>query len=312
MASSSGGSVPSPSLTILIAGASGLVGRALVAHLTEGGHRVVRLVRRDPTQPNELRWDPSRGEIDRAGLEGADAIVNLAGENVGDGRWSKARRAAILESRIASTGLLARAAAELTRRPRVFVSASGVGIYGLERDQPADETAPVGGGFLAEVCAAWEAAAEPARSAKIRTVAMRLGVVLSKEGGALAKMLPAFKLGAGGPIGGGRQWLSWISMRDAVRAFARAIDDPRLAGPVNVVAPEPVMQRDFAMTLGRVLKKPVGLPVPRLAITAMFGEMGRETVLASQRAMPKKLLDVGFRFDHPSLLTALEAELPRS
>lgn len=294
---------------VVISGASGLVGSALASFLSTGGHDVVRLVRREAEGPGELRWDPERGEIDRAGLGHVDAFIHLSGENVGEGRWSEARKRSILESRTKSTELIARVAAEV--RPEVLLVASAIGLYGDRGDAWVDENSERGTGFLADVCEAWEGAAEPARAAGVRTAHLRLGVVLSPKGGALAKLLPIFRLGAGGPVGNGRQYMSWVSLDDVVYAFHEALFDPALSGPVNVVAPEPVTSREFAKVLGRVLSRPAFLPVPRIAIDAAFGEMGRETVLASTRARPAKLLEHGYEFEHPSLEEALRFELGR-
>jgi uncharacterized protein len=277
--------------------------------LSTGGHEVVRLVRREARGEGELRWDPESGDIDRARLGQVDAFIHLSGENVGEGRWSEGRKRSILESRTKSTELVARVAAEV--RPEVLLVASAVGLYGDRGNAWVDETSERGTGFLADVCEAWEAAADPARAAGVRTAHLRLGVVLSPKGGALAKLLPIFRLGAGGPVGNGRQYMSWVSLDDVVYAFHHALFDSTLSGPVNVVAPEPVTSRELAKVLGRVLSRPAFLPVPRLAIDAAFGEMGRETVLASTRARPAALLAHGYTFEHPDLEDALRFELGR-
>jgi uncharacterized protein (TIGR01777 family) len=297
------------SKTIVVSGASGMLGRALGAFLSTGGHRVLRLVRGAAKSEDEIAWDPAAGTIDAAKLEGVYGVVHLSGENVGEGRWTSAKKRAIEESRTKSTALLARTIAGLARKPEVFVSASAIGLYGNRGDEPLDESSARGTGFLADVCDAWEAATAPAKAAGIRTVLARLGVVLSAKGGALAKLLPVFKLGAGGPVGGGRQVMSWIALDDVVYAMLHVLATPSLEGPVNFVAPEPATNAEFGSTLGRVLHRPSFMPTPAFAIELAFGEMGRETVLASQRVEPKRLLGSGFAFEFPSLEGALRAEL---
>jgi uncharacterized protein (TIGR01777 family) len=297
---------------ILLSGRSGLVGGALAAALEARGDRIWSLVRKAPSSERELRWDPMAQSLEASGLDVAalpklDAIVHLAGEPVGAGRWSTEGKRRILESRTRSTALLASLAA--SRAIPTFVTASGVGFYGTRADQGVDEGAPQGDGFLAEVVAAWEGAQSSARAAGVRCVAMRLGVVLAREGGALAKMLPVFRLAAGGPIGGGGQWMSYLSLSDAVRAFCFALDHRELEGPVNVATPNPVTNRDFTRALGKALGRPAVVPVPALAISVAFGEMGRETVLASQRVSPKKLVAAGFAFEHPTVDDALASAL---
>ncbi len=294
---------------VVVAGASGLVGTALVELLSVHGHEVVKLVRRAPSGSDEVRWDPERGELDPRTVEGAQAFVCLSGENVGEGRWTEARKRAILESRIATTSLLAKTAAALDPLPSCFVGTSAVGYYGAAREEPADESAPKGTGFLADVCEAWEEAARPASEAGIRTAIARIGVVIAKKGGALAKLLPVFRVGGGGPVGGGRQWMSWVSLADTVRAIERIIEQPDLSGPINVVGPRPVDNATFTRTLASAVHRPAIIPVPRFAIELMFGEMGKETVLASQHAIPKKLLAAGFEFQHPTIDDAIRSEI---
>jgi uncharacterized protein (TIGR01777 family) len=293
---------------IVLSGASGLIGSALAERLAADGFEVVRLVRRDP-KAGEVRWDPERGDLDPATLSGAFSVVHLSGENVGGGRWSREMKRRILESRTKSTTLIAQAAADAAEPPRSLVSASAVGYYGDGGDAVLDETSPRGDGFLAEVCAAWESSADAARQAGIRTVHLRVGVVLSGHGGALAKMLPPFKLGLGGKVGSGKQWMSWISLRDVVRVFARATTDASMSGAVNAVAPKPVTNADFTRALGKVLGRPTIVPVPALALRAAFGEMADATVLASQRATPRRLLELGFDFQDPDIESALAAAL---
>lgn len=298
-------------LRVAISGASGLIGSALAAVLTTAGHQVVSLVRRTPTGGNEVAWNPETGFVEQDGLCGVDAVVHLAGESIAAGRWTPARRRRILASRIESTRLLASTVARLERRPRVFVSASAIGFYGDTGDTAVDETGPRGTGFLAEVCAAWEEAADPARAAGLRVVHPRFGVVLAATGGALAKLLPIFRTGAGGPVGNGRQWMSWVSLDDAVGAILHLLADTSAHGPVNVVAPQPVRNRDFARTLGRVLGRPALLPVPATALRVAYGEMAEQTLLASNRILPGRLADAGFVYVTPDLEGALRAELGR-
>jgi uncharacterized protein (TIGR01777 family) len=299
------------SLRVAISGASGLIGSALTAFLTTGGHQVTRLVRRTPERPDEAAWDPTTGAVDRPALEGLDAIIHLGGENLAAGRWTKARRRRLVSSRVDSTALLAAVASGLDRPPHALVSASAIGYYGDTGDDPADETSPVGKGFLAELCAAWESAADPARAAGIRVVHPRFGVVLAARGGALAKLWPVFRAGAGGPIGSGRQWMSWVALDDAVGAVLHLLADDAVSGPVNVVAPRPVCNRDFARTLGHVLARPALLPVPATVLRIAFGEMAEQTLLASNRVVPERLAASGFRHLRPDLEGALRAELGR-
>lgn len=301
---------PERPLRVAVTGASGLVGRALVPFLTAGGHEVVRLVRRPPrVGAPEVRWDPE-GFVDTEGLEGVDAVVHLAGENI-FARWTEEKRQAIRESRVRGTRVLAQALAGLERPPRVLVSASGVNYYGDAGEERLDEESPPGEGFLAGVCRGWEEAASEAAEAGIRVVRMRFGVVLSPEGGALALMLPAFRLGLGGPVGGD-QWMSWISRDDLVGALHRAVVDDELTGPVNAVAPHPVRNRELTSALGRVLGRPAVLRVPPGAVRLAAGQMAEETVLASIRAVPAGLETAGYRFRHPGVEDALRHVLGRA
>ncbi len=297
-------------LRVAISGASGLVGTALTAYLETAGHTVQRLVRRVGAGPEEIQWNPDAGTVDLTALEGVDAIVHLAGENVG-ARWTAARREAVLRSRVQGTATLANAICRLPRRPSVFVSASAVGLYGDTGDAEVDETSPKGTGFLAEVCRAWEQAAEPARTAGVRVVHPRIGVVLTAGGGALAKLLPPFRLGAGGPIGAGTQGFPWVALDDVLAALELALHDDRLDGPVNLVAPQLLTQRAFAATLGAVLRRPALLPMPAPVIRALFGDMGREVLLAGQRVGPRRLQELGFRFEFEQLADLLSFELGR-
>jgi uncharacterized protein (TIGR01777 family) len=295
----------SPPIRVAVAGASGLLGSALVRGLAADGHAVLRLVRRAPRGADEIRWDPAAGTVDAAALEGVDAVVNLAGENVAE-RWTEARKARIRASRAGATRLLATTLAGLRRKPRVLVNASAVGLYGDRGEERLDETSAPGGGFLAEVVREWEAATEPASAAGIRVVLPRFGVVLSARGGALARLLTPFRLGAGGPIGGGSQWMSWISLDDAVALMELAIHDERFSGPVNAVAGA-VTNRQFVHTLGHVLNRPAIVPVPGFALKLAFGDMAEETILASQRTEPRALTQLGYSFIHPELEGALRA-----
>jgi uncharacterized protein (TIGR01777 family) len=297
---------PSP-MTVAISGANGLVGRRLSAFLRGGGHRVVPIVR-GASRPGAIAYDPAAGTIDQTALNSVDAIVHLAGANVGQ-RWTPAAKDEILRSRVVTTGLLARAVAAMPRPPRAFVVASGVGWHGDTGDALVGEGDPAGGGFLAEVCRQWEAAADPARAAGVRTVHMRIGMVLAAEGGALATMAPAFRWGAGGPVGSGRQWIAWIGADDLIDLLFRATWDAGWAGPINAVAPQLLMQRDFAAALGACLHRPAILPLPAPAVRVLFGEMGTGILLASTRVEPRRLAAAGFAWRHPDVAVALRAEL---
>ncbi len=290
-------------MRIGVTGASGFVGQRLVPALQSAGHQIVRIGR---GAESDVRWNPSAGALDAAGCSGIDAFVHLAGANVGE-RWTPAHRREIRDSRVLGTALVARTAAALTPRPRVLVCASAVGIYGDAGDVVLDEASPSGHDFLADVGRAWEAAADPARQAGIRTVHLRFGVVLSRQGGALARMLPVFRLGGGGRLASGRQWMSWISMEDAVGAVQFALDRDTLAGAVNAVAPSPVTNAEFTDTLARVVHRPALFPVPAFALNLMFGEMAHGTLLASQRVIPRQLLAAGYAFRHATLEPALRA-----
>ena len=287
-------------LTVAVSGAGGMIGGAFLTALAREGHRVRRLVRRKPVgESGEIFWDPEAGEIDTVRLEGADAVVHLAGANIAGRRWSASRKRLLRTSRIDGTSLIADALASLGRKPAVFVSASATGYYGNRGDEPLDEESGRGDGFLADLCADWESAADRAREAGIRVVHPRIGLVLSGRGGALAKMLPPFRLGMGGTIGDGRQVISWITLDDMVRVLLRLIDDAGLDGPVNAVSPEPVTNRRFMKRLGKALRRPAIMPLPALLVSLLFGEMGRETVLSGARVLPGKLEKAGFSFLFP-------------
>lgn len=295
------------SLTIAVTGATGLIGRALVGRLRSRGHTVRRLVRstRSP-EPGDIRWDPAAGTLAPNALDGCDAIVNLAGAPIAE-RWSSDHKRAIRDSRVNGTALLARTVAAMAARPRVVLSGSAIGYYGNRGDELLDERSAPGTDFLSAVGREWEGAAAPMSAAGCRLVTLRTGIVLSPDGGALEKLLPPFKLGLGGPIGGGRQWMSWISLDDHVRAMEYALFANDLVGAVNFVAPNPVTNAQFAEALGHVLGRPAVIPLPALALKLMFGEMGEATILNGQRVAPTKLLSAGFAFNHPTLDSALRA-----
>lgn len=296
-------------MRIAITGASGFIGEPFVRQLQQAGHTVVRIGRAGGNgggRRPDVVWDAAT-TLEAGPLEGVDAVVHLAGASIAQ-RWTDSAKRAIRDSRVQGTSLLARTLAGLERKPSVLVSMSAVGIYGDRGDEVLDEGAPVGRGFLAEVGAAWEGAADPARAAGIRVVHPRLGVVLHPAGGALAKMLPVFSLGAGGKIGSGRQWMSWISRTDTLRALAFLLETPALAGPVNLVGPAPVTNAEFTDVLGRVLKRPTIAPVPEFAIRLLYGEMGQATVIEGQRVVPRRLQEAGFAFSHPTLEQALRGE----
>lgn len=298
---------------VAITGSTGLIGSAVVAELQAVGWRVDRLVRRDPRPgTNEIRWQPQGNEIDVTSLAGVDAVINLAGEPIAAGRWNDERKRAIHDSRVVGTLLLAQTMAQLDPPPRVFVSASAIGYYGDRGDEPMTEDSPPGDGFLADVCQAWEAAAEPARAAGIRVVHPRIGVVLSPDGGALAKMLGPFKAGVGGKVGNGRQYMSWITLADIARVLVRAVEDDSLRGPLNAVAPHPVTNAEFTRALGEVLGRPTVLPLPAMMVKLTFGEMGRELLLASTRAIPTRLQSTSFEFVHVDVEAGLRAVLSES
>jgi hypothetical protein len=292
-------------MKILVSGSTGLIGTRLVSLLQERRRRVVRLVRsRSPAFRRQILWDPAAGRIAGGRIEGFDAVVHLSGESVA-ARWTRERKRAIRESRVGSTRLLAGALAGLEKPPAVMVCASAIGFYGDRGDEILTEESGPGSGFLPEVCTAWEAATEPAVRAGIRVVNLRIGVVLTPEGGALSRMLTPFRLGLGGVAGSGRQYMSWITLEDVARAIDHAIVNESLSGPVNGTAPEPVTNRVFTRTLGRILSRPTLLPMPAFLVRLAFGEMGDALLLSSARVEPARLLASHFRFRHPNLESAL-------
>ncbi len=294
-------------LTVVISGASGLIGSRLTRTLEASGCVIRRLVRRQAREPLEFSWDPAHGSIDPAALEGAHAVVNLAGENLAQ-RWTRDTMRRIRDSRVQGTSLLAGAlASSAPPKPLVFLSGSAIGIYGNRGDEVLDESSAPGGGFLAEVCREWEAATTPASDAGVRTVHLRTGLVLASSGGALAKMLWPFRLGMGGAIGGGRQWMSWIALDDWVAAIALLLRSDQIAGAVNVVAPNPVTNAEFTRTLAQVLRRPAVFNVPRFALKLALGQMADETILASQRVRPARLMSARFEWAYPALESALRA-----
>lgn len=295
-------------MRVAVSGSSGLIGAALVERLRREGHTVSRLVRSAKAAgAGDVAWDPDAGTIDAAGLEGVDAVVHLAGENVGT-RWTEEKKRRIRDSRVKGTRLISETILRLARPPRVLVQASATGIYGDRGDEALDEASAPGTGFLAEVVRDWEGASGHAESAGIRVVKLRFGVVLTSKGGALEKLLLPFRMGVGGRVGTGRQWMPWISLDDAVEVILRALRDERLRGPVNAIAGS-VRNADFTDALGRALHRPAILPVPGFGLRAVLGEMADETLLSSQRAEPARLREIGHTFHHPTLDTGLAAAL---
>jgi uncharacterized protein (TIGR01777 family) len=293
-------------MIIAITGSSGLVGRALIKSLQTESHSVRPVVRRSTSDnANEIRWDPADGVIDAAAFDDVDAVIHLAGENLAAHRWTHAVKQEIRDSRVRGTRLLCETLAGLASKPSVLVSASAVGYYGDRGDELLDESSPPGRGFLADVCQEWETATHVARDADIRVVNLRIGVVLTRKGGALKRLLMPFKLGIGGRLGTGRQYFSWITLDDLVRAIQFALIASALNGPVNAVAPQPVTNREFTKTLGRVLGRPTIFPLPAFAVRLAFGQMADEALLASARVEPNALEAAQFEFAHPQLEPAL-------
>jgi uncharacterized protein (TIGR01777 family) len=297
-------------MRILVSGSSGLVGRALCAALDAEGHTVVRLVRNDTAlSDNVIYWDPARGVLAGDSLAGIDGVIHLAGESIASGRWTPGRKARIRDSRLQGTRLLCERLAACYPPPAFLIAASAIGYYGNRGEDVVDETAGQGGGFLAELCGAWEEETHRVTKAGMRVVNLRFGMVLSDRGGALEKMLPPFRLGLGGPLGNGAMWMSWIHIDDVVSAVRFAMHHAELSGPVNTVAPNPVTNRTFTQALGHVLKRPAFMTVPAPLLRLALGEMADELLLSSLRVRPQRLEDSGFTFAYPDLDAALASLL---
>ena len=299
------------SMRILVSGSSGLVGSALIPSLTAAGHDVVRLVRsKSANRSKELAsWDPAKGQIDVSGLSDIDAVVHLAGESIASGRWNTERKARIRDSRIQGTRLLAETLAKLPAPPKVFVCASAIGFYGDRGDEVLSESSSPGTGFLADVCREWETACDPLQRSGTRVVNLRFGVVLSRQGGALKQMLLPFQMGAGGILGNGKQYMSVVSLKDAVGVIEFVLGNSGVAGPVNVVCPQPVTNYDYTKALGKVLHRPTIFPVPGFAARLAFGEMADALLLSSSRVVPDRLLAAGYQFRDPTVEAALRSAL---
>ena len=294
-------------MKVVVTGSTGLIGTALVGNLHGDGHDVVRLVRREPRAADERRWDPSSGGLDPDALAGADVVVHLAGAGIGDKRWTDDYRRTVLRSRVDGTTTIAKAVAAVDGNKPVLLAGSAVGYYGNTGEDIADETAPKGDGFLADVVDQWEQAAAPAVDAGARVVHMRTGVVLSADGGALGKVLPLFKLGLGGRLGSGLQWFSWIALPDHIAATRFLMERDDISGPVNVTAPEPVRNRDYTKAIARAVHRPALAPAPAIALRAALGEFADEGVLVSQRVIPARLEAAGFAFGYDDVDAALRA-----
>ena len=295
---------------VAVSGASGMIGGALCQHLSERGWKVAPMVRSEGREG--IFWSAQEGRIDKEALSKVDAVVHLAGENLTEKRWTEEQKRRILESRVQGTNLIAGAMAEMEEGPKVLVSASAVGYYGARGDEVLDEESDPGTGFLAEVCRKWEEAAEPAREAGIRVVHPRIGIVLSRQGGALGKMMLPFKLGIGGKLGSGDQYFSWVTLQDTVRAIRFLLEHEEMEGPVNLSAPEPVTNQEFTKALGKALGRPTVLPVPGFALKTLMGkELAEEALLEGQRVRPARLLEAGFEFRAPTVAEGLEQELNR-
>lgn len=299
-----------PRVTVAITGGTGLIGSALTALLRTGGHMVRWITRRPDITRGDIGWDPDAGTLEPAALAGVDAVVHLAGANVGE-RWTEAHKEAIWRSRELGTRTLVTAMERMAEPPKVLISGSATGYYGDTGSIVLDESSDAGVGFLAEVCQTWEKETAPASDAGIRVALARSGIVLTPSGGALEKMLPPFQLGFGGPLGSGKQWMSWISLEDEIAALYFLLMHSECSGPYNLTAPTPVTNAEFVRTLGTVLHRPAMLPVPAFALTALFGEMASATILGGQRVLPARLQGAGFRFQYPDLASALRAELGR-
>src|SRR6266576_7264363 len=282
-------------MKIAIAGASGLIGSALIPVLEQSGNQITRVVRSIP-KAGEIGWHPNQDEASASSFKGFDVIINLAGENIAGGRWTDDQKRKIRDSRVNGTHLLSEAIAKLSPKPRAFVCASATGIYGDRGDETLDEQSESGGGFLAGVCREWEKATEPAGNAGVRVANLRFGPILAREAGMLAKLLTPFKMGMGGRVGPGKQYISWVAIDDVVNAIKLALKDESIRGPLNIVSPNPVTKEEFTKTLGHVLSRPTALAMPAFAVRLAFGEMADEMLLTSQRVIPKKLNDVSYEF----------------
>ena len=290
-------------MRVVIAGSSGLIGTALVEDLRLAGHEVLRLVRREPKAASEVKWNPNTGEIDLTALTGVEVIINLAGAGVGDHRWTDKYKAEILNSRVNATNTIVKAVVEL--KPKVLINASAIGFYGETGDLEVDETSNSGTGFLVDVVKAWEAATEPAKTAGVRVVNIRTGLVVSGKGGAWARLLPIFKAGLGGQLGSGKQYWSFISLRDEINAIKFVMENNQISGPVNLTAPNPVTNREVTKAMSKVLRRPALLPVPAFALKLVLGEFSQE-VLGSARVLPKALQSAGFSFQDPDIVSAIK------
>ncbi|MGI8918628.1 MAG: TIGR01777 family oxidoreductase [Pyrinomonadaceae bacterium] len=296
-------------MRIVISGSHGLVGKALIKALEADGHEIYRLVRHAPNSEKEIEWSPDRYSIAISRIEGFDAVYHLAGESIASGRWNDEKKRKIRESRTKGTKLLADALANLSAPPKTLISASATGYYGDRGDELLTETSPPGKGFLADVCTEWEQATEHARVKGVRVVNTRFGIILDKEGGALAKMLTPFRMGIGGRIGDGKQWMSWIALDDVIGALKFALNEESMNSPVNFVAPNPVTNAEFTKTLGRVLSRPTLFPIPEFGVRLAFGEMADALLLSSQRVEPAILKQSGFKFRFADLPSTLQAVL---
>lgn len=294
-------------MKVVVTGASGFIGTALVADLRGHGHQVSTLVRRSPVSESEFQWHPERGELDPLVLAGADAVISLSGAGVADKRWTEAYRQVLVQSRVQPTTTIARALAELPaeRRPESFLSASAIGYYGDRADEPLPESATAGAGFMADLVRRWEAATEAASAAGVRVVTLRTGLVLSRTGGLMKRLIPLFKMGAGGRLGSGRQYQPWITLADEIGAIRHILQAQQLQGPVNMVGPEPVPNAEFSAELARALHRPAMLPAPAFGLRLVLGDFADEGVLLSQRVLPEKLIASGYRFEHADVRSAL-------
>jgi uncharacterized protein len=294
-------------MKILISGSSGLIGTALIERLSRSGHQVMRLVRREPA-PGEggVFWDPYGRKIEASRIEGIDAVVHLAGKSIGAGRWTSSAKKEMVASRIIPTQFLTETISSLKTRPRLFLSASAVGYYGDRKDETLTEASQPGVGFLSDLCVAWERACEPAAAAGIRTVNLRIGLVLSADGGALPRMAAPFRLGVGGKLGSGRQYMSWITLDDLISVFEFVLADGSLWGSVNAVTPHPVPNVEFTKALARAVHRPALVAVPAFVLKLLLGEMGETLLLSSARVLPEKLERAGFSFQQPDLQPALQ------